>query len=438
MTTLVGCTWTVDNTNSWITIGSALNNTNSGVVTFSVASNGTAFSRSGAATIAGQAYAVTQGGAACTYTVSATGTNFGPTGASGSVNVTTLVGCTWTVENTNSWITIGSALSNTNTGVVTFSVASNGTALSRSGVLTIAGQAYAVTQAGAACTYTLSATSTNFGPAAANGTVNVTTLVGCTWTVDNTNGWITIDSPLSNTNSGVITFSVASNGTALSRSGVLSVAGQVFTITQNGDDCTYLLSATSTNFGPTAASGNVNVTTLVGCTWTVDNTNSWITIGSALSNTNSGVVTFSVASNSTALSRSGVLSVAGQSFAVTQNGDDCTYSLSATGTNFGPTAASGSLNVTTLVGCTWTVNNTNSWIVLNSAVNNTNSGVVTFSVASNSTALSRSGVLTIAGQAYAVTQGGAACTYTLSATNTNFGPAAGNGTVNVNTLVGCT
>ena len=54
-------------------------------------------------------------------------------------------------------------------------MASNGTALSRSGVITIAGQAYTITQGGAACTYTLSATSTNVGPAAASGTVNVTT-----------------------------------------------------------------------------------------------------------------------------------------------------------------------------------------------------------------------------------------------------------------------
>ena len=308
------------------------------------------------------------------------------------------------MNNTNSWIVLNSAVNNTNSGVVSYTVASNGTALSRSGVLTIAGQAYAVTQGGAACTYTLSATSTNFGPAAAGGTVNVTTLVGCTWTVNNTNSWIVLNSAVNNTNSGVVTFTVASNSTALSRSGALTIAGKAYTVTQSGAACTYTLSATSTNFGPTAASGNVNVTTLVGCTWTVTNTNSWIVLNSAVNNTNSGVVSYTVTSNGTALSRSGVLRIAGKNHTVTQSGAACTYTLSGTSTNFGPAAASGTVNVTTLVGCTWTVNNTNSWIVLNSTLNNTNSGVVSYTVASNGTALSRSGVLTIAGKVYTISK----------------------------------
>ena len=185
----------------------------------------------------------------------------------------------------------------------------------------------------------------------------------------------------------------------------------------------------SASYTAAPANGTVGVTTLLGCTWTVDNTNTWISIASALNNTNSGSVSYTVATNTTALSRSGVVTIAGQSYTVTQDGAACQYALSAPSASYTAAPSSGTVDVTTLLGCIWTVDNTNTWLSITSALNNTNSGTVSYTVATNTTALSRSGVVTIAGQSYTVSQSGAPCNYTLSSTNQVHGFAATNSSV---------
>src|SRR5947207_893062 len=45
VTASVGCTWAVSNTNAWVSIASATNNTNSGSVAYNVLSNSLTFAR---------------------------------------------------------------------------------------------------------------------------------------------------------------------------------------------------------------------------------------------------------------------------------------------------------------------------------------------------------------------------------------------------------
>jgi hypothetical protein len=92
---------------------------------------------------------VTQAGAAaCTYTLSATGTSVVATGGTGSVGVTAGAGCTWTVSSYASWLTItaGASVTGTGNGTATFTAAANGTAAARSAILTIAGNTFTVMQ----------------------------------------------------------------------------------------------------------------------------------------------------------------------------------------------------------------------------------------------------------------------------------------------------
>ena len=85
------------------------------------------------------------------------------------------------------------------------------------------------------CTYTLSSTGKSFTNAGGPGNVNVTTAgTSCAWAADSTVPWVTITSPASNTNSGTVTFTVASNTTGYARSGVLRIAEQDFTVRQDG------------------------------------------------------------------------------------------------------------------------------------------------------------------------------------------------------------
>jgi uncharacterized protein (TIGR03437 family) len=93
------------------------------------------------------------GGAACTndqYKISPTSASIAADGGSGSVTVTAPSGCAWTAASNANWITITSGVPGAGNGTVQYSVAANTSTSSRTGTLTIAGQTFTVTQAGAA------------------------------------------------------------------------------------------------------------------------------------------------------------------------------------------------------------------------------------------------------------------------------------------------
>jgi len=86
-----------------------------------------------------------------------------------------------------------------------------------------------------------------------------------------------------------------------------------------GTSCSYSLPAFNQSFGSTAASGTVNVVTTAGCGWSASSNVSWISITAGSSGTGNGTVSYSVAADSGA-SRTGTLSIAGQTYTVSQTG----------------------------------------------------------------------------------------------------------------------
>ena len=134
-------------------------------------------------TIAGQSFVVTQGEAGCSYLLSPTSQSFDANAGVGSVTITTDDGCSWVATSGESWITLTNGSAGTGSGVVTYAVTAND-APSRTGMLTIAGQSFVVTQAGAACSYVLSPTSESFDASGGAGSVTVTTDDGCSWVAD--------------------------------------------------------------------------------------------------------------------------------------------------------------------------------------------------------------------------------------------------------------
>jgi hypothetical protein len=98
-----------------------------------------------------------------------------------------------------------------------------------------------------------------------------------------------------------------------------SFVGVNLTITARSPaTCSYLLSSTSQAFVPAGGSGTVNVTAAAGCNWLAQSNVSWITLTSATSGSGNGAVSYAVAANPATAARSGTLSVAGQTFTVTQ------------------------------------------------------------------------------------------------------------------------
>src|SRR5262245_58160774 len=88
-------------------------------------------------------------GGTCTFSVSPTSANYPATGGTGSVTVTTGVGCNWTAVSNDNFITITAGASGSGNGVVNYSVAANTLSSPRSGSMLIAGINVAITQDGA-------------------------------------------------------------------------------------------------------------------------------------------------------------------------------------------------------------------------------------------------------------------------------------------------
>ena len=80
----------------------------------------------------------------CSYALSSTGTSIGAAGGSGSIEVGTVGGCTWTPVSGASWISVSGGGSGN--GTVTYTVQANAGA-ARTGTITVGGQAFTITQA---------------------------------------------------------------------------------------------------------------------------------------------------------------------------------------------------------------------------------------------------------------------------------------------------
>lgn len=82
--------------------------------------------------------------------------------------------------------------------------------------------------------------------------------------------------------------------------------------------CTFSISPASRAFAPAGGTGSVNVTTSSGCSWNASSNAAWITIISGSSGSGNGVMTYAVAPNPNNDSRTGTMTIAGQSFRITQ------------------------------------------------------------------------------------------------------------------------
>ena len=171
----------------------------------------------------------------CGYAIAPTGSSIGAGGGTGNFNVISSgVGCAYTVESNNSFITITSETIGTGNGTVSFSVAAN-TGPARTGTITAGGKTFTITQA-SGCTFILSPTSASFPGNAGTGSFNVTgSAAGCSYTAVSNNSFITITSGNSGINSGTVSYSIAANpGSA--RTGTITVENQIFTYSGRASD----------------------------------------------------------------------------------------------------------------------------------------------------------------------------------------------------------
>ncbi len=185
-----------------------------------------------------------------------------------------------------------------------------------------------------------------------------------------------------------------------------SSGGSDYTLlASDGNSCVYAISPSNKTFSANGGASNIQVTTQNGCAWTaVSNNPGFITINSGSNGTGSGTVNYSVAVNNGA-SRSGTITVAGQTFTVNQSAAGCSFNISPNGQGFGPGGGSDSISVMAGAGCLWTAVSNNSWIFITSGSSGNGNGTVNYSVGMNF-GPDRIGSITVAGQTFIVVQAG--------------------------------
>ncbi|HVG72965.1 MAG TPA: BACON domain-containing carbohydrate-binding protein [Vicinamibacterales bacterium] len=404
-----GCPWAAASTVTWITVAPAAGS-GSGNVNFTVAGN-TGAGRTGTITVGGLAVTIQQASgpssppAGCTISLQPTSTSIAAAGGTGSVAVTAGTSCPWTASALASWITLTTPASGSGNGSVGFSVAANTTTSSRSGTLNIGGQTFTVNQSAATqtCAVSINPTSQSVPATATTGlTVAVTAPGGCSRPATSNATWITVTNGATGSGNGTVTLNVAAN-TGGARMGTVTIGSQTFTVNQAGaaPTCTYSINPTAMTVGDDGAKGlTVAIATGAGCQWTSSENAGWLDIKSARNGTGSGSITFDVSSHNG--TRTGTLTIAGQTFTVTQV--QCTATLSPQSQPVSALGGTFTVSVTTQLGCEWQAVESLSWVTINAGSSSgTGSGTVSYTVQPN-LAGTRSGNISIAGATLTVNQ----------------------------------
>ncbi|MBF0606539.1 MAG: M6 family metalloprotease domain-containing protein [Magnetococcales bacterium] len=289
----------------------------------------------------------------CTsYTITPTGKGFTSSGGYDTVSVTVNTGCPWTATSNNSWITITSGTSGSGNGTVAYTVSANTSASQRTGTMTIAGQTFTVTQEGQGSN-SVALTISKLG----KGTGTVTSSDGkincgntCTASYNPSDSLQITLTAVADSGSTFAGWSGDCSNYATSATCKVGmyVANSV-TATFDSQTCTdYRIGPTSKTFTSSGGDDGVSVTTNTGCPWTATSNVSWITITSGTSGSGNDIVSYTVAANTSVNQRTGTMTIAGQTFTVTQEGQvsgsvDLTISNSGTGSGT-VTSSDGKIN----------------------------------------------------------------------------------------------
>jgi len=175
-----------------------------------------------------------------------------------------------------------------------------------------------VTQQAAPCTFSISSSAQTFAASGGPGSVGITTGASCGWSASTVADWITITSATGGTGNGTVSYNVGAN-TGPQRTGTLMIAGQTFTVTQDAAPCTYSIAPASQTLGAAGGPGAISVTAGGSCAWSATSSNpEWLSITGGSPGSGNGQVTFTAGVNATGADRTAAITIANQSFMLTQ------------------------------------------------------------------------------------------------------------------------
>jgi hypothetical protein len=197
--------------------------------------------------------------------------------------------------------------------------------------------------------------------------------------------------------------------------------------------CSYSIAPGSQTLPAAGGNGTVSVTAPGACSWTAASPVPWAHVTSGASGTGGGTVAFSADPNA-GPARNTTLTIAGQSFALNQDGD-CGYAVTPDTLAKGNAAATDAVNVAALAGCNWTAVSNVPWVKITNGATGSGMGRVEVAFDAN-VGPARNGTLTVATRTVTVSQD-TGCTFTLGAPSFAASALGGPGSVTVTTATGC-
>ncbi len=229
------------------------------------------------------------------------------------------------VSNLPSWITATFApatLAGPGSGTSTLTLSANSNAVAAQLSLVVNASAAGVSHTSnlnvtVPCSYSLSSTSTLIASTGGSALVNVITAAGCQWNATSSTSWIAISSGASGSGSGPIQLTVAQNSNGVARTGTVTIAGTVFSVTQAAAQCIYTVSPSPFTVVSGGYLSTFAITAPSGCDWTALSGSSWISASNAGGSGN-GTTDVFAQTNTTGVARSGSLTLAGYTYTLNE------------------------------------------------------------------------------------------------------------------------
>ncbi|HMJ08939.1 MAG TPA: FG-GAP-like repeat-containing protein [Pyrinomonadaceae bacterium] len=199
--------------------------------------------------------------------------------------------------------------------------------------------------------------------------------------------------------------------------------------------CTYSINPSSANIPGLGSTYTFSLITQQGCQWGAVAHDSFITINTPSGN-GPATISYTVGNNTAGTPRSGTITVGGQTFTVTQESINCTYSITPTSVDVPAGGVTADFTMNTAQGCPWIAYYNDWWIWTTNDVHY-GPGPATYYVQPNNGA-DRVGTVTVAGNTFTVRQPGLGCTYSVSPVDIRVSPAGQYGDISVQTQPGCT
>lgn len=332
----------------------------------------------------------------CTYSFSPETAAYPVQGGIGSIFIETPSHCTWSASSlAPDWLTIIQGSYGQGSGEVYYQLAANEAEASRDGLLRIADQDLRITQAGSAeagCTYQVEPLTIEHDVNSGFGSIQITTVPDCAWTVQSHVDWLTILYTGENQGSLQIPYMISSNlrcddpqivcnadtsAPTAARSTYLDIAGQRVQLTQAGtvgdSACMYSISPPLAEFSANSGAGSIQINAPAGCAWTAESSASWLQVILGANGEGPGEVVYTVSENTCIApacepgddnSRSTVLSIAGQGFPVYQakTENPCRYTFTPAEVTHESIASGGLLQVDTGANCVWQAQSDVDWL----------------------------------------------------------------------------